>query len=487
MSKRLLAGTLWVLGMPGLAQGQEPAAQAAVTMASTIEAQPPASPPAPEPPPPPGEAEPVRFTLQNGLRVVLQPDPARPRVAITVAFGVGSRDEPAGYQGLAHLTEHAMFEGTAAPGHADFHEWLAAAGVTQSNGLTSDDHTVYYEELPSAQLGLGLWLEAMRMGHLLSWLDEAMVGRARAAVLHEVEGNRGGCGSACLRGFQVAALYPEGHPYRLPLELGKDVEVTELAHVQWFFQQWYGPDNATLAVVGDFEPQAAQARIEALFGPIQRTGKAPHRVAPAPVVLEGQHVLTVKRWSKTPVCAQVWPVAASTSRREERALDLLANHLDRALSRLSLDQSALRSADSSFSEGELGGEFQVSWAMEEDADQAQVEAEVQALLRTVRSELLSGRDLARARAPFQRRALFARESLVDRSIELAQSERGGEHFSHAEIAAQYGAVTAEEVRDAARRWLPEDRLVSLCTVYADNAPRLGKVKRRRFVAARKAP
>jgi zinc protease len=495
MSKRLLAGTWWVLVTPVLAQGQEPAAQAAVAVASTHEAEPPPSTPPSTPPPQPSapepppavEAEPLRFALPNGLRVVLQPDHTRPRVAITVAYGVGSRDDPAGYQGLAHLTEHAMFEGTAAPGYADFHAWLAAAGVTVSNAITSDDFTTYFEELPSAQLGLGLWLEAMRMGHLLSWLDAPMVERSRAAVLHEVEDNRGGCFGECLRAFQVAALYPEGHPYRLPLELGEDVEVIKLPHVQWFFQEWYGPDNATLAVVGDFEPEAVRARITELFSPLAKRVAPARRVTPKPLTLEGESRLTIKRWSKTPFCSHVWPVAEAASVEEDRALDVLAAHLTRELSRRSLEHEHLQSAHAMYAERELGGEFQLQWYLAEDGDVAVVEREVKAMLEELETRLLTARELGRARDSYKDSMLFRRENLVSRSIQLAQGERPGSYVSFTDMAAQYGAVTADQVREAARRWLPTERLVTLCTEYADNAPRLGKVKRRRFVPARKAP
>jgi zinc protease len=495
MSSRIFAGAFCLLALPTLAHAQVSPAPLAVASTSTEVAAPARAPSvavAPEPGTPPAppspEAAPLRLQLENGLSVVLQPDHSRQRVALAVHYGVGAADDPPGYRGLAHLTEHCMFEGSASPEHADFFSWLGHAGATASNGVTSRDHTLYYEELPSSQLELGLWLEAMRMGHLLSWLDDAMVARARAAVLHEHEPSTSSCGGECLRTYQARALYPEGHPYRQPMEDSDDIESIQLAHVQWFVQRWYGPDNATLAVVGDFDPLVVRAQVTALFGALQRSRLPAQRPAVPAVALEGEHRLSVRWRRDDATCSHVWPVPATVAHADDRALDVLARHLEHELSDRALDHASLQSADAFYFENDLSGELHLSWFMVEGADPDEVGEEIEKLLGQARSELLSAAQLARAREPLRRAALLGRESLVGRSAQLASTARDAkEQLSRTQLAAEYSQVTAAQVRDVARRFMPADRRVSMCVTHSDGAPRLGKLKRHRFTPASNKP
>ena len=151
MSNSLLVpGVLaWLLAAPALAQGvaEVPAASPArASLESTAGA------------PQGREALPgaIRFQLGNGLRVVLAPEPGRGRVAVAVGYHVGERDDPPGYRGLAHLTEHVMFEGMARGTASSFDEWLARAGATGMNGITDRDYTTYFQELPSSEVKLNI-------------------------------------------------------------------------------------------------------------------------------------------------------------------------------------------------------------------------------------------------------------------------------------------------------------------------------------------
>jgi zinc protease len=419
---------------------------------------------------------PLRFQLENGLRVVLAPRSDRRRVAVAIAYHVGERDDPPGYRGLAHLTEHVMFEGMASHSGSSFDEWLARAGATGMNGITDRDYTTYFQELPSAEVKLGLWLEASRMAYLLSWVDATVIERARAAVLHELDERTWPVSYA--EGYELAALYPEGHPYHRPLEEPDDIEAIELPHVQWFFQEAYVPSNATLAVVGDFDPRAARDYIETVFGAIRGGAPAIARAEPPPVELRGRHELSVRWRLLQQACSYTWPVPSGASAQDDRALDVLASHLEHTLDQAALEQDELRVAHAQYGESELSGEFRLAWVMDEHAKQEAIQKQVDALLERARRELLSPAELARARDPLRRASELGRENLTVKARLLARSmpdESEGEQPG--EFRAGYADVTAEQVRAAAQRWLPADRLVAMCAQYRDGAPAAPRVRR----------
>jgi zinc protease len=452
----------------------EPAPVASLASAAAPVGPPSAAPlePASDTPaePAPVSAEPVRYRLDNGLTVVLQRDTSRPRVAVAMSYHVGSRDDPEGYRGLAHLTEHMMFEGMAKGTGHSFDSWLGRAGATHMNGTTSRDRTTYYEELPSSEVKLGVWLEAVRMAYLLSWADAALVERARAAVLHEHEGHASSL-STMLHAHSLATLYPEGHPYHRFDETPDDIEAIQLEHVQWFFQRWYGPDNATLAIVGNFEVATLKDYIASTLGRLKRSGLPHGRAGQAPVTLSGTHRIDMRWRYASQSCVLTWPVPVSASTQDDRALDVLSTHLTQALNERALGHDTLREGNSCYLEGELSGEFRVAWQMEKEADAEKVQREVEALLASARSKLLTSSELVSAREPYRRRWLLSRENLLGRALHLV-GDAGSQAAvdSHEARAAQYADVHAEHV-------------VVMCAAFRDNAPKNGRV-RRRFVAAR---
>jgi len=231
----------------------------------------------------PASPEPIRFRLDNGLRVILQPVPGRRFSALAVTYRVGSRHTPPGWSGLAHLTEHLMFSGTDELNEVEVYLRLEAAGAVERNGETGPDRTIFYELLPTSQLPWALFLESQRMARMLAGLTEARVERQREVVLHE-GWERGAYGWRGLLAEQLyAGTFGDEHPYRAIVERADDVSAARLRHVQWFFQRYYAPDQATLVVVGGFDPARVRPLIERRFGPIRRSGPAPE-AEPAPPV-----------------------------------------------------------------------------------------------------------------------------------------------------------------------------------------------------------
>lgn len=214
---------------------------------------------------------PIRqHTLDNGLRVVLQPDPSLPLVAINLWYHVGSKNERPGRTGFAHLFEHMLFQGSEHVGTNDHFRYVQETGGV-ANGSTWYDRTNYYETLPANHLEMGLWLEADRMGYLLPALDQAKLENQRAVVMNERRQrvDNQPYGRAMERIHEL--LYPPDHPYHWPV-IGymEDIAAATLEEVEEFFRTYYVPDNAVLSLVGDFESDAAVAAIERYFGELSR-------------------------------------------------------------------------------------------------------------------------------------------------------------------------------------------------------------------------
>ena len=219
-----------------------------------------------------------KFTLPNGLDVILHEDHSLPVVAVNVWYHVGSKDEQAGKTGFAHLFEHVMFEGSK---HHDrsYFEPLQKVGASL-NGSTSADRTNYWETVPSNYLELALWLESDRMGYLLDALDQKRFDVQRDVVKNERRQSYENRPYGMAHLLIQSAVFPSPHPYSWPV-IGsmEDLDAAELEDVRAFFRKYYAPSNASLAIAGDFDPGEARRLIERYFGglppgpPISRLGR----------------------------------------------------------------------------------------------------------------------------------------------------------------------------------------------------------------------
>jgi predicted Zn-dependent peptidase len=221
--------------------------------------------------------------LDNGLRLVLSEDHLTPVAAVCLWYDVGSRQEVKGRTGLAHLFEHLMFQGSAqVTGNGHFEIVQGAGGSL--NGTTSFERTNYFETMPAHQLELALWLEADRMGSLLSALDEESMENQRDVVKNERRQSYDNqpYGTAFER--MTALVYPEGHPYHhTPIGSMADLDAATLEDARAFFRANYAPNNAVLAIVGDIDPEQTLAWVQKYFGsipPYDGTAPAPDGTLP---------------------------------------------------------------------------------------------------------------------------------------------------------------------------------------------------------------
>ena len=209
-----------------------------------------------------------KYTLDNGLTVITHEDHKLPLVAVDLWYHVGPLNERPGRTGFAHLFEHMMFEGSEHVGEKAHIKYVQSAGATDVNGTTDFDRTNYFETMPSNQLELALWLESDRMGFLMEGLDREKLTNQRDVVRNERRQGEG-------QPYSVAdeqvyhMLFPKEHPYYGEV-IGshQDIESARIADVRDFHQQFYTPNNASIAIAGDFDPKQLKALLEKYFGPI---------------------------------------------------------------------------------------------------------------------------------------------------------------------------------------------------------------------------
>ncbi|OYY71599.1 pitrilysin family protein [Sphingomonas sp. 28-63-12] len=224
-----------------------------------------------------------QFTLPNGLRVIVHTDRKAPVVAVSVWYNIGSKFEPKGKTGFAHLFEHLMFNGSEnAPG--DFFEPLKQVGATDLNGTTNYDRTNYFETVPTPALEKALFLESDRMGYLLGAVTQEVLDEQRGVVQNEKrQGDNQPYG---LRQYkQIEGLFPAGHPYGHTV-IGSlaDLDAASLDDVKDWFRSHYGPNNAVLVLAGDIDLARAKALVGKYFGKIKAGPKTELPAAPVPTL-----------------------------------------------------------------------------------------------------------------------------------------------------------------------------------------------------------
>ena len=226
-----------------------------------------------------------KFKLANGLEVIVHEDHRLPLVSLDVWYHVGPANERQGRTGFAHLFEHMMFEGSEHVGEKAHFRCLEAVGATDINGTTDFDRTNYFETLPSNQLGLGLWLESDRMGFLLETLDRTRLTNQRDVVRNERRQGEG-FPYELTEEKMFHLLFPREHPYYADV-IGShaDIEAARLNDVRDFFQQYYAPNNATLALAGDVDAAALKPLLEKYFGPIPAGPPLPKNTLTTPPIL----------------------------------------------------------------------------------------------------------------------------------------------------------------------------------------------------------
>jgi zinc protease len=251
----------------------------------------------------------TKFSLPNGLEVILSRKTGIPMVAVNLYYHVGPANEAKGRTGFAHLFEHMMFQRSKHVPEDTYFKFLEAAGASDVNGTTNFDYTNYYETLPSGQLELALWLESDRMGYLLDTLDRSSFANQQDVVRNErrqsVENTPYGPAEEEL----VHLLFPQGHPYYASV-IGshEDIQSANLDDAKKFFKQYYAPNNATLAIVGDFDEPQTRQLVTKYFGSLKKGDAVPPITAQTPPILSERRK-TVPSRAELPRVSMAWLTA----------------------------------------------------------------------------------------------------------------------------------------------------------------------------------
>lgn len=404
--------------------------------------------------------------LPNGLTVILEPQDRTGQVALDVKYRVGSRDERDGEHGCAHLFEHLMFEGSKSVPNNAFDVWLTAAGG-ENNAYTSEDETVYTMTFPSNALEMALFLESDRMGFLDAGLDQANLDNQQSVVLQERA-----TGYAAPRGREDDALsrlmWPTTHPYHVPV-IGTvaDVSGFKLDQVRDFWGRHYLPRNATLVLVGNFDPATALERVTHWFSDVPDRGEAearPTEAVPADVVANGKLEDDVE--DRTVHLA--WPTVPR-GHADEAALDVLSWVLDGGRGTRIDDAIYYKHAlANDWMVGhwtrDLVGEFQVT-ATSDSVPLATLSKVLLREIGRVAKKAPSSAELERARHAvwsYQEDALEAPASRA--AVLLACWDRYGDPNCVTREKARYDAVTADDIRRVAATYLVPSRLTTLSVV-----------------------
>jgi zinc protease len=226
-----------------------------------------------------------KYTLSNGLEVILSEDHRLPLVSTDLWYHVGPANELPGHTGFAHLFEHMMFEGSKhVPGNAHI-RFLEGAGASDLNGTTDFDRTDYFETLPANQLELALWLESDRMGYLPDKLDQASLTNQQDVVRNERRQSIENSPYGIVEEGVFHLLFPKGHPYYADV-MGShaDIQAAKLEDVRNFFKLYYAPNNASLAIVGDIDPAQVKQLVDKYFAPLKRGAPVPKITAVTPPI-----------------------------------------------------------------------------------------------------------------------------------------------------------------------------------------------------------
>jgi predicted Zn-dependent peptidase len=432
--------------------------------------------PAPAAPPPLPDIPYTKVVLKNGLTLIVHEDHKAPIVAVNLWYHVGSKDEPPGRTGFAHLFEHLMF-GSTGGNQRGWFERLEGVGATGINGTTWYDRTNFFETVPTPALDMTLAMEAGRMGHLLDNFNEGLLNTQRGVVQNEKREDEN-------QPYAVAdeitskSIWPAGHPYSHTV-IGEmaDLDAAKVDDVKDWFSKYYGPSNAVLVMAGDITPAEAQAKAEKYFGAIPPGPPVLHQKAWIARRTGAQHATVQDHVPQARVYID-WNVpqeGTADSDRLDLLADVLANGKDSRLYRRLVYQDQIATDVSASNQSfEIAGQFTVQLTAKPGVSLDKLEAafheELDRLLRDGPTEAEVARYKTSEIASFVR-GVERVGGFGGKSDILAESQTYlGDPNGWRTRLELIRATTPTEVADAGRRWLSDGSFTLEVTPFPDFAP-----------------
>jgi zinc protease len=395
--------------------------------------------------------------------VILSEDHTTPTIAVNVWYHAGSKNEVPGRTGFAHLFEHIMFTGS---GHVPYglHDKLTEGIGGSNNGTTSNDRTTYFETVPSNYLESALWIESDRMGFLLDKLDLAKLNAQRDIVKNERRQGVDNQPYGRVNEILSQATYPASHPYSWDV-IGsmEDLSAASEEDTKNFFRIYYAPNNAFLAIAGDFNAAQAKAAVQKYFGDIPR-GKPVTRPSVAPVVLGSETRLAYEDRVQVPRLYVQWPTIGE--KNEDRyALDVLGAVLTgprtaRLTKALVYDEQAAAAVSTFQRSNEDVGGFRLMIIPRPGHSLADLEAAADAVIEKLKNEGPTADEIRRALAGEELSFLRGLESNLGKAMQLCDG--AGFHGDPGFFRTDYQksqAVTAADVKRVANKYLTRGRVV----------------------------
>jgi zinc protease len=364
-----------------------------------------------------------KYTLENGLQVILHEDKSDPVVAVAVLYHVGSNREVKGRTGFAHLFEHIMFQESQHIPQDQFFKKIQNAGGTL-NGGTWNDGTIYFQVVPNNSLEMVMWMESDRMGFLLSTVTQEAFMNQQSVVQNEkrqrVDNEPYGHTSYVLHKL----LYPENHPYNWETigEL-EDLRNATLADVHEFFKKWYGPNNATLVIAGDFDKEQTKNLVEKYFGEIKR-GEDVKPLDPMPVQIDKtRKAFHEDNFAKSPELNIIFPTPQQFT-KDDYALkffgELFAESKKSPLYKVVVEEKKLAPSVSAYQNSqEIAGEFTITIRAFPDKSLDDVEKAVMEAFQKFEIEGFTDRDLNRVKAKIETEFYNQISSVLGKSFQMA--------------------------------------------------------------------
>lgn len=365
-----------------------------------------------------------KYELENGLNVVLHQDKSDPIVSVAIQYGVGSNREKKGRTGFAHLFEHMLFQESENVPQDQFFKKIQDVGGTL-NGGTWQDGTIYYEVVPKNALEMVMWLEADRMGYFINTVTASSFANQQEVVQNEkrqrVDNNPYGHTSWVID----KNLFPDGHPYSWQVigEL-EDLQSATVEDVREFYDKFYGPNNATLVIAGDFEKEEAKKLIEKYFGEIKR------RQEVEPLEVQNVKLQNTKRlyhednFATAPQLNMVWP-AVEQYTADAYALNFLGEILsdgkEAPLYEVLVKEKELASQPRAFNDAsEIAGKFRIMVTANAGVDLDEVEAGINEAFKRFEEKGVTDRDIERIKAGLETDFYNGISSVLGKSFQLAR-------------------------------------------------------------------
>jgi zinc protease len=413
----------------------------------------------------PDSAQTHEYRLANGLNLIVREDNRAPTVAHMVWYKAGSMDETNGRTGVAHVLEHMMFKGTKTVKSGDFSKRVAAMGGRE-NAFTSMDYTAYFQQIERSKLAEVMRLEADRMNNLN--FDDAEFAKEIQVVMEERRLRTEDKASGLLYENLMATAY-KATPYRHPI-IGwmNDLENMVPNDARQWYRDWYAPNNATVVIAGDVDPEKVRAIAEATYGKLSAR-ELPIRKPQIEPAQRGTKQVSVKAPADTPQLAMAWKVPhidpAKMEDYEPYALALLAAVLDgydnARLNRTLVKQDRIANTiDAGYDMVARGPQlFMILGTVAKGKTVAQLENGIRSVLSELKTKGITEAELKRIQVRILADKIYKRDSIFGQAMEIGSSEIAGVSWKQLDpILDRLQAVTPEQVQAVAKKYLIDDTL-----------------------------